>query len=66
MSVRTFGPATLVALIALPLALQVPAALLVVPLLEQAVAQQCRDNIWPEHQHQAHIAYCAQEGYPTK
>jgi len=34
--------------------------------LDEATAQQCKAQAWPEHKHQAHIAFCAKEGYPTK
>jgi hypothetical protein len=33
--------------------------------LDTATAQQCKAQAWPEHQHQAHMAFCAKEGYPT-
>jgi len=34
--------------------------------LDEATAQQCKAQAWPEHKHQAHIAFCVKEGYPTK
>jgi len=33
--------------------------------LDKATAQQCKANAWPKYQHQAHMAFCAKEGYPT-
>jgi hypothetical protein len=33
--------------------------------LAEATAQQCKAQAWPEHQHQAHMDFCAKEGYPT-
>ena len=31
--------------------------------LRAAAQEQCRNHDWPEHQHQAHIDWCVQEGY---
>ena len=33
--------------------------------LDEATAQQCKAQAWPEHQHQAHMTFCAKEGHPT-
>jgi len=33
--------------------------------LDKATAQQCKAHAWPEHQHQAHMAFCAKEGHST-
>ncbi len=38
----------------------VPAA---VTRLEQATARQCLARDWPSRQEQAHLAFCAKEGY---
>ena len=61
------SPASLVRLILLPAALLLlfgayllPAA---VTRLEQATARQCLARDWPSHQEQAHLAFCAREGY---
>ena len=31
--------------------------------LDEITAQQCKTHAWPEHQHQAHMAFCAKEGH---
>jgi len=33
--------------------------------LDEATAQQCKAHAWPEHEHQARIAFCTKEGYTT-
>ena len=33
--------------------------------LETATAKQCANHDWPAHQHQAHMDFCAEYGYPT-
>ncbi len=36
----------------------------VVARLSTATAAQCASQDWPTHQHEAHVAFCIQEGHP--
>jgi hypothetical protein len=36
----------------------------VVAYINEATAAQCASQDWPDHQHEAHVAFCAQEGHP--
>jgi len=33
--------------------------------LDAATARQCRTHSWPMHQHEAHMKWCAANGYRT-
>jgi hypothetical protein len=32
--------------------------------INEATAAQCASQGWPAHQHEAHVAFCIQEGHP--
>jgi hypothetical protein len=37
----------------------------VVPALDRATAVQCKNHAWPADAHQVHMAWCADNNYPT-
>ena len=37
----------------------------VVPVLDRAVAVQCKNHAWPANAHQVHMDWCADNGYAT-
>jgi len=66
MSIRQASfPAALAALIVIPLCIQLASAVYVLPNLERATAKQCLEHDWPADKHQAHMAWCAANGYAT-
>jgi hypothetical protein len=55
----------LASMIVIPLAINVARSVYVLPNLEAATAQQCKNHEWPADKHQAHMAWCAANGYAT-
>jgi hypothetical protein len=55
----------LVSSIAIPLVMYSASAFYVLPNLERATAKQCLEHDWPADKHQAHMAWCADNGYAT-
>ena len=66
MSIRQASfSASLTALIVVPLGIQLAGAFYVLPNLERATTKQCLEHDWPVDKHQAHMAWCAANGYAT-
>jgi len=53
------------ALILIPLGMNLVSAVYVLPNLDKATAQQCKNHDWPKDKHQAHMAWCAANNYKT-
>jgi hypothetical protein len=66
MSIRQASfSAALVSSIAIPLVMYSASAFYVLPNLERANTKQCLEHDWPVDKHQAHMAWCAANGYAT-
>jgi len=65
MSRQASFSAALVSCIAIPLVMYSASAVYVLPNLERATAKQCLEHDWPADKHQAHMAWCAANGYKS-
>ena len=41
-------------------------SIIVPPLVARATRVQCLNHAWPEHQHEAHMRFCKDNGYATR
>ena len=65
MSRQSSFSVALAALIVVPLGLNLISSAYILPNLEKATTDQCLNHDWPVDKHQAHMAWCAANGYAT-